>query len=171
VDQELDVAAFAASNGDSILRFAFMVTGGRTAEAEDIVQTVFLRVSQRGLAGIEDPAAYCRRAVVNEHASLRRRATVALRALPRLLERRHDEPGLESDERLTVLHALLRLTPREREAIILRYYEDLDDEIIAGVLACSRSTVRSLVHRALPKLKLALEAEHASSRPAPKDTK
>lgn len=52
-----------------------------------------------------------------------------------------------------MLAALEALSERERIAVVLRYYEDLPDEEIAAVLDCSRSTVRSLVHRALPTLR------------------
>lgn len=164
MDERTDVEAFAAEHGDALMRFAFLASGGRGAEAEDAVQEVMLRLTERGLAGIADPMAYCRRAVLNEQKSVSRRAAVALRALPRLVDiARASEPTPLTDERQALLHALRQLRRREREAVVLRYFEDLDDEQIADVLGCSRSTVRSLVHRALPRLKALLDS-HADTR-------
>ena len=46
---------------------------------------------------------------------------------------------------------------RERCAIVLRCFADLPDEEVARLLVCRRSTVRSLVRRALTKLRKELE--------------
>ena len=69
-------------------------------------------------------------------------------------------PGPE--ERMAVFAALRSLSERERAAVVLRYYEDLPDQQIAEALGCSRATVRSLVHRALPKLRARLDDEATS---------
>lgn len=161
-----DVGSFVARHGDGILRFAFLLTGGRAAEAEDIVQNVLMRLTERGLHGIEEPWAYCRRAVVNEHSSMARRALVAFHALPRLVSAPDTEPTNAVDDRRAMLIALSRLRPRERDAIVMRYYEDLDDQTIAAEIGCKQSTVRSLIHRALPKLKDALDSDDTNPTPA-----
>ena len=64
----------------------------------------------------------------------------------------HD-PG----ERLDVLAALRTLGEKERAAVVLRYWADLPDDEIAETLGCARATVRSLVHRALPRLREQLD--------------
>lgn len=48
---------------------------------------------------------------------------------------------------------LNRLSPRRRAALVLRYYDDLDDAAIAKILECREATVRSLVHRGLIQLR------------------
>src|SRR3954454_1412182 len=54
-------------------RVAYLIVGG-AHEAEDVVAVVFGRIARRGeLAGVESPAAYLTRAVVNEAISQRRR--------------------------------------------------------------------------------------------------
>jgi len=49
--------------------------------------------------------------------------------------------------------ALLRLPPRQRAALVLRYFEDLPDTTIAELLRCRPATVRSLVARGLEALR------------------
>ena len=51
------------------------------------------------------------------------------------------------------------LPPRQRAAVVLRFYEDLDYTEIAGLLGCSEATVRSHVHRALAALRTRLTEE------------
>lgn len=152
--------AFVSDRGQALLRFAFLLTGGRAAEAEDLVQTVLTRLVDRGLGGLDDPLAYARRGILNEQRSLARHSEVQRRTHPRLVEPdAGSTPGPE--ERMTVFAALRELGERERAAVVLRYYEDLPDQQIAEALGCSRATVRSLVHRALPKLRARLDDEAA----------
>jgi RNA polymerase sigma factor (sigma-70 family) len=49
-----------------------------------------------------------------------------------------------------------RLPRRQRAALVLRYYEDLDYNQIAAVLGCTVGTARSHVHRALDALRVEL---------------
>ena len=77
---------------------------------------------------------------------------------------RDHAPGPEPEDRLAVLDALRDLTERERTVIVLRYYEDLPDVEIAEIIGCSRSTVRSVVHRALPKLRERLDPTYGPGR-------
>lgn len=156
VTERTAMAAFAEEHGTSLLRFAYLLTGGRGAEAEDLVQTVLARMLERGVADLERPVAYARRAMVNEqHTSGRREQTRRL-ALPRLVV---DEGAVTQDpgERLDVLAALRTLGEKERAAVVLRYWADLPDDEIAETLGCARATVRSLVHRALPRLREQLD--------------
>lgn len=160
------LATFVRDEGQALLRFAFLLTGGNTSAAEDLVQTVLLRLVHRGIDDLADPRTYARRALVNEQRSLGRRTMAHVRALSRLghpadVSRYDTGP----EDRMVVLEALTALTDRERAAVVLRYYEDAADVDIAEVLGCSRGTVRSLVHRAMPKLKRAIEMD----RPAPDD--
>ena len=51
-----------------------------------------------------------------------------------------------------------QLPRQQRTAIVLRYYEDLDDDTIAETLGCSRSTVRSKIARALATFRINSES-------------
>jgi RNA polymerase sigma-70 factor (ECF subfamily) len=47
---------------------------------------------------------------------------------------------------------LERLPEAQREVVILRYYHDLTEEQVAGVLDCPKGTVKSRMHNALARL-------------------
>jgi RNA polymerase sigma factor (sigma-70 family) len=49
--------------------------------------------------------------------------------------------------------ALQRLRPRQRAAIVLRFYEDLTEAQTADILGCAVGTVKSLVSRGIDQLR------------------
>jgi RNA polymerase sigma factor (sigma-70 family) len=61
---------------------------------------------------------------------------------------------LGADELFDVLETL---PARQRAAIVLRYWHDLDDRDIAGALGCRPGTVGSLLHRAISRLREVIE--------------
>jgi RNA polymerase sigma factor (sigma-70 family) len=56
-----------------------------------------------------------------------------------------------------VLAALGRLTSRQRQVVVLRYWSELSEQEIADALRVSRGTVKSTASRALTILREALE--------------
>jgi len=150
---ESALGEFVSVEGQSLVRFAYLLTGDH-ATADDLVQSVLLQLSRRGIADLENPRAYARRAVVNLHTSLGRRSGAYLRALSRSGKApTHVLPETGSvDDRDMLWRALETLSRRQRAAVVLRYYEDCPDERIAEVLGCATGTVRSLISRSLPKL-------------------
>jgi RNA polymerase sigma factor (sigma-70 family) len=58
-----------------------------------------------------------------------------------------------------IMSSLEGLTPRQRTAVILHYFEDLPDSEVAELMACSPSTVRALLHQARKRLRLDLELD------------
>jgi len=137
------------------IRLAYLMTGDR-AVAEDLVQEAFVRFVGR-LHSLRDPGAfdaYLRRTIVNLSKNYFRR-----RAIERTdLEHRASEPTAVQEERDVSEYeamrvALLALPPRQRAAIVLRYYEDLPESQIADLLRCRPATVRSLVSRGLKALR------------------
>jgi RNA polymerase sigma factor (sigma-70 family) len=164
-DQGRAVGDFVGAHGQSLLRFAFLLTGGRGAQAEDLVQAVLARLVERGLDGLDNPLAYTRRAIVNEQRSAARRAAAEDRRL-RHVAGADVADGPVTVDRQTMFTALKTLNERERAVIVLRYYVDLPDTEIGDIVGCSRATVRSLVHRALPKLKARLGETYRPPGPA-----
>ena len=84
------------------------------------------------------------------------------RGSPLRLDERADLPDpapspaerLRLQERAAALYAALdRLTPRERDAILLRVLEGRSTADVARVLAVKEVSVRSLIHRGLKKLR------------------
>jgi RNA polymerase sigma factor (sigma-70 family) len=56
-------------------------------------------------------------------------------------------------EREAMMGRITALPRRQRAVIVLRYYENLTDAEIAGVLGCAEATVRSHAARALTTLR------------------
>ncbi|MCK8678243.1 SigE family RNA polymerase sigma factor [Streptomyces lichenis] len=130
--------------------------------AEDVVQDAFTALYRRhgaGLSGLDDPEAYVRRSVVNGARSvLRRRRTVRAYVPPRVSPAPPpEEDVLLREEHREVLRALRRLTPRQREVLVLRYWSDMSEVEIAGTLGLSRGAVKSTASRALAALARRLE--------------
>lgn len=135
---------------DRLVRVA-RLTSADTVPAEEIVQDAFLQLYRRW-SEVRDPAAYLRLAVVNGCRSWGRRRSLQRRQpVARPIEAAPD------GEAVAVRDALRLLTPRQRAAVVLRYYEDLPEAEIAQVLGCRPGTVKSLLSRSLAKLKGALD--------------
>jgi RNA polymerase sigma-70 factor (sigma-E family) len=149
-----------AARGPSLLRFAYVVTGSQHA-AEDAVQDALARACERWsrVGRTSDPDSYVRRMVVNAHISRWRRTR---RESPVELVRAgsdHPDPadGVATGDLVWAVCA--ELPPRQRAAVVLRFYEDLDYPEIAVLLGCSEVTVRSHVHRALTALRARMTEE------------
>ncbi|MGH2661433.1 MAG: SigE family RNA polymerase sigma factor [Actinomycetota bacterium] len=135
-------------------RLAYLLTGDRSL-AEDLVQEAFVRLFGR-FRDIRNPEAfpaYLRTTVVNLTRSHFRRKKVERAYLER--EGRADTrgPGPEPGGEQEMWDALQRLSPRQRAAIVLRFYEDLTEAQTADVLRCPVGTVKSLVSRGIDRLR------------------
>jgi RNA polymerase sigma-70 factor (sigma-E family) len=145
-----------------LLRLAIVLCGSRAA-AEDVLQEVLLRAfAQWTRIGLmESPFGYVRKMLVNEHLSWRRRSA---RQIPRA--EIDDEVLPDHAEGIAGRDELLRrvdaLPARQRAAVILRYFEDLNDTEIARVMACEPVAVRSYVSRGLKTLRV--EASNLTER-------
>jgi RNA polymerase sigma factor (sigma-70 family) len=69
-----------------------------------------------------------------------------------LAEESAEAAALVSEEHRQVLAGIRRLPDRQREALVLRYYLDLDEAEIARSMRISRGTVKSTTSRALTAL-------------------
>jgi len=126
--------------------------------AEDIVQDVFAALYRRhgaDLSGIADPHAYLTTGVMNAARSAlrRRRSARAYVAPPPGVAPAAEDEALLADGDREVLAALGRLTARQRQIVVLRYWSELSEQEIADVLDVSRGTVKSTAHRALAILR------------------
>ena len=148
-----------AEHRDAMVRLAFLLTSD-LHRAEDVVADAFSRVWQRWRRGeVDDVRSYLRRAVVNAaNSSLRRR----------YLERHH-AGRVDGDDRGIVQHdeaaaardelwrAIQRLPVRQRQVVVLRFYEELTVAEVADVLAVSEGTVKSHSSKAFARLGVVLE--------------
>ena len=131
-----------------VFRTAFRITGN-AADAEDVLQTVFLRMVRRDEAAdvIELPENYLRRAAV--HAALdlvRARRQTAPVDLDRLPSPTGFQPD-DSDLRECVRRAVAELPARSAEIFTLRFFEGLTNPEIARALGISSITVAVSLHR------------------------
>ncbi|MGA3188359.1 MAG: sigma-70 family RNA polymerase sigma factor [Bryobacteraceae bacterium] len=132
-----------------VFRTAYRITGN-AADAEDVLQTVFLRMV-RGNPEVENPESYLRRSAVNA-------ALDVVRA-------RHDNDTLEpermaasgsctelSELRDTLRRELSKLPPRNAEMFAMRFFEGYTNPEIAKLLGISQVVVAVTLHRTRRKL-------------------
>jgi RNA polymerase sigma-70 factor (sigma-E family) len=160
------VTALYEAHALGLVRLAVVMLGDRPA-AEDVVQEAFCGLYRRwhGLSDSTNALAYVRSSVINGcRSALRRR----VRQLSLAGFGDADQPGesdsaeseaLLGEEHRQVLLAIRRLPARQREALVLRYYLDLDEGEIASSMRVSRGTVKSTTSRALAALGRILEEQ------------
>jgi RNA polymerase sigma-70 factor (sigma-E family) len=141
---------------------------GDSAGAEEVVQEAFLRTFS-GWWRVRYPERaqwYLRKSVVNLCRSrLRRRGTEERGNRVTWAEestRIENAPERADDSMLIVAH-VRRLPPRQRDAVVLRYYEDLPEAEIARILGCAVGTVKSQLAKARASLARAIGEDPSSS--------
>jgi RNA polymerase sigma-70 factor (ECF subfamily) len=129
-----------------VFRTAYRITGN-AADAEDILQTIFLRMLRRDSPGadLEKPESYLRRAAVNASVDLLR-ARHTEHSVP-LSEVADGRVGQSSELKHCLRLALARLTSRSAEIFALRYFEDCSNQEIARTLNMSQVLVAVTLHR------------------------
>jgi len=155
--------------GPALVRLARLLAHDRHA-GDDLAQEVLARayVHWGRIIRDGDPDAYLRRMLVNAHISQwrRHRSRVLVGGKAGGVV---DEPAAGWDiahataERDALWRLVVDLSPRQRATIVLRYYEDLDDDAIAAILDCSPATVRTHAMRALATLRSRLAAPSRST--------
>ena len=141
---------------------------GVGADAEDLVQEVFLRL-QLGAerSDIDNVEGYIFRIANNVLVSRHRHELVEGRPFRAALPDELEAPDLPSPERvllgrerwIRVLAALRALPPRAREAFLLHRFEEMTYAAIARRMGVSVSAVEKLISRALQQLMLELDGE------------
>jgi len=149
----VDLDRFVAEHGTWMLRLAYLLTGDRTA-AEDLCQDALVKVvaGQRRVFSARHPKAYVRRIIVNCHLDRTRTQQLAAVPLDAATIVVGDHADQLTDQADTWRH-ICQLSTQLRTALVLRYYEDLDDAEIASIQGCARSTVRANISRGLAQLR------------------
>lgn len=149
-----DFAALYVEQWHSMVRLAILLVDDR-ASAEDVVQDAFLAVYRKPPRSSEAAVAYLRSAVLNgARSALRRRGTA------RKFLSAHRSPGEPADALVVaeefedLIAALRKLTRRQREVLVLRYWSQLSEAEIAVALHVSVGTVKSTASRGLDALEL-----------------
>ena len=135
---------------EAVFHAALRVTGN-PADAEDVLQTVFLRIIARGARGgdVEEvalPAAYFRRAAVNAAVDvLRRRELRADSVYDESAPHAAVQSSLLLKERLR--RAIAALDSEDASLFLLRYVEGLSIEELSGLFEIQKNNVTVRLHR------------------------
>ena len=145
-----------------VFRTAQRITGS-AADAEDVLQNVFLRLikGQEAYDLSKNPEAYLSRAAINASLDLLRSRTRSKSIgldeadADALAGRSRNPEVLHADRELQdlVREAVSRLGKTAGEMFVLRYYEGLDNKEIAVVMETSPLVVGVVLHRARTKLR------------------
>jgi RNA polymerase sigma-70 factor (sigma-E family) len=145
---------FVAARGPALLRTALLLTGDQQA-SEDLVQSA-LEKALRHWSRIKAAAAtegYVRQIMYRENVAVWRRHRGREVLMAEVPEGRGKESSFAAEDRLVMRQALLRLGPRQRTVLVLRYYEDLTEEQVALAMGVSVGTVKSQTAKAFDRLR------------------
>jgi RNA polymerase sigma factor (sigma-70 family) len=155
---QVDFEALYRTSRDDV--FAYVATLLRDhSAAEDVTATAFERAFRKQRSYRPDRGTarawlfgIARNAALDE---LRRRKRTA--ELPADPPAPPDDPAERAVLRAAVAAALTALPPRDREIVALKYHAGLDNAELAAVLGVSPSNAGTLLHRAMTKLREAVD--------------
>ncbi len=155
VEREHVFDAFVRDNSPALLRVGWLLTGD-WASAEDLVQSALVTTWRKWqtIRRTDRPAVYVHRVMMTTYLGWRRRRWVGEVPRPDLPDHpaAFDEFG-RSDLQQSLRSAMLRLPPKQRATIALRYFLDLSERDTADTLGCSLGTVKSNAARAIATLR------------------
>jgi RNA polymerase sigma-70 factor (sigma-E family) len=133
------------------------------ATSEEVVQDAFVafQLRWRTIREPDKAAAWLRSAVLNGARSQLRKRRVRERLLPRTSADGPpaDRDVLAADEHRRVVEALRQLPRRQQEALVLRFYLELNERETAEAMGVSAGSVKTHVHRGLAALTPLLEED------------
>jgi RNA polymerase sigma-70 factor (ECF subfamily) len=145
-------------------RLVYKIGYGYTGDQEeslDVTQNVFLKVYERlgSYRGTGPFKAWLLRIAHNEgidwvrrHARFRDREELVAGNVPSY-EAGQESELVQSESRRGLLNELRHLNPRQRQAVMLRYFEKMSLREISLILNCTEGTARSLLFRGLERLR------------------
>lgn len=158
VEQD-DFDDFVNRNSGALHNLALSLTGS-VADADDLLQETLVRVMRNWRRQAPDfPLAYARQALIRTHISDRRRARWRWeRSAPPDQVQASEAPSDEMT-RDELLGALAELAPRQRQAVVLRYLEELSVAETARLMRCSEGNVKRCAYEGLKHLRARLGGE------------
>lgn len=148
--------SFVRGRTPALLRAAYLLTGDQHL-AEDLVQSALARTHRHWsrLHHEGSAEAYTRKVMYHLQVSWWRRPRVAESMPGELPEPRRGgyDQAEAANTRLTLRRALLRLTPKQRAVLVLRFFEDHSEAETAELLGVAPGTVKSQTAKALTRLR------------------
>lgn len=136
------------------LRLARMLVGNSSIAEDIAAESVARLLAARRRVRVDNSGAYLRQIVVHQVVGRRRRWATEQR-----LGHRFATPASSGDAgdqivgRTALAAALDHLPPRQRAVLVLRYYEDLSEAVVAELLHIPVGTVKSSASRGLEDLR------------------
>ena len=155
--RQQDVSAFTelvSTRSGALFRTAYLVVGDHQL-AQDLLQEALVK-AYAAWPRLRDPAkaeAYVRRTIMTTATSWRRRRSFHERPVGAVPETSTGDATEQLAVQDALWHELSSLPPRQRAALVLRFYEDLTEAQTAEAMGCSVGTVKSQVSDALTKLR------------------
>jgi RNA polymerase sigma-70 factor (sigma-E family) len=149
------LAALLDARGDALLRTAVLLAPGREA-GEDLLQEALERLLRKWHKVDGNPEGYLRRIMYNRAVDGFRRQARRPEVLGLPATAAVADHSSQLDLRLALMNALERLTPRQRAAVVARYWEQLSEAETAAALGCSVSAVKAAAGRGLRALREAI---------------
>ena len=147
-------AEFVAARSHVLFRTAYVVVGDHHL-AQDLLQEALVK-AYVAWPRLRDPTkaeAYVRRTIVTTAISWRRRRSFHEPPVDRVPDAGHIDEFDRFATQDVLWEQVCGLPPRQRAALVLRYYEDLSEAETADLMSCSVGTVKSQVFEALSKLR------------------
>ena len=157
---DADFAAWMSARQPALQRTAYLLTGGDRHAADDLVAGALAKMylSWARVRDVEHLDAYARKVLLNEHRSSYRRPWRRRETPMEVLPERASTPAAAAHDE-SLWRSVCALPPRQRQVIVLRYYEELTEAETAQLLGISVGTVKSQAFKALRSLRGVLDAD------------
>lgn len=151
-ERDAEFTAFFGREYPKLVRSLYLVVHD-VEHARDLSQEAFIQLFQRWrrVSRYERPEAWVRRVGIR----MAVRAVRRERLRPNV-ERALDPAAIPAPLDLDVLRAVRSLSPNQRAAVVLFYFEDLPAREVADALGCTESTAKVHLHRARRRLEVIL---------------
>lgn len=146
---------------DRVFRAAYRITNS-VVDAEDVLQTVFLRLSRRGEINLDpNPGSYLHRAAINASLDLMRQRgrseSISIdevtAVLPASKTLNPESQRANNELRGKIRQAISKLGEKSAEMFVLKYFEGYGNNEIAELMGTSAMVVGVLLHRARTRVK------------------
>lgn len=145
---------FVSARSAALYRSAYLMIGDH-GHAQDLLQEALTKtyVAWPRLRDVTKAEAYTRKAITTTAISWWRRRSWGERPSDAVPDRTTPSAADELAERDWLWQQLQSLPPRQRAAIVLRYYEDLSEAQTAAAMGCAVGTVKSQVSQGIKRLR------------------